>query len=86
VGIIGPRTTPTSPQKDRDSAATRVNEKGLIEDVGYFGPELVQNGDFSEIVPELVTNGDFSTSGTPNTSSWSLGWYSNTNNVIIKVR
>ncbi len=44
---------------NRDSAATRVNEKGLIEDVGYFGPELVQNGDFSEIGPELVTNGDF---------------------------
>jgi hypothetical protein len=68
---------------NRDSAATRVNEKGLIEDVGYFGPELIQNGDFSEIGEELVTNGDFSTSGTPNTSSWSLGWYSNTNNVII---
>ena len=81
---------------NRDSAATRVNEKGLIEDVGYFGPELIQNGDFSEIGSEevtngdfsqigseLITNGDFSTSGTPNTSSWSLGWYSNTNNVII---
>jgi hypothetical protein len=37
---------------NRDSAATRVNEKGLIEDVGYFGPELVQNGDFSEIGSE----------------------------------
>ena len=44
---------------NRDSAATRVNEKGLIEDVGYFGSELVQNGDFSEIGPELVTNGNF---------------------------
>ena len=32
---------------------------------------------------ELVTNGDFSVSGTPNTSSWALGWYSNTNNVEI---
>ncbi len=45
---------------NRDSAATRVNEKGLIEDVGYFGPDLVQNGDFSEIGPELLVNGDFS--------------------------
>ena len=51
---------------NRDSAATRVNEKGLIEDVGYFGPELVQNGDFSEIGPELVTNGNFDTD-----SDWS---------------
>lgn len=31
---------------DRASAATRVNKEGLIEQVGYFGPELVQNGDF----------------------------------------
>jgi len=52
---------------NRDSAATRVNEKGLIEDVGYFGPELVQNGDFSEIGPELVVNGDFATD-----SNWNL--------------
>lgn len=46
---------------NRDSAATRVNKEGLIEQVGYFGPELVQNGNFSEIGPELVTNGDFAT-------------------------
>ena len=32
---------------NRDSAATRVNKEGLIEQVGYFGPELVTNGDFS---------------------------------------
>jgi hypothetical protein len=53
---------------NRDSSATRVNEKGLIEDVGYFGPELVQNGDFSEIGPELITNGDFATD-----SDWAKG-------------
>ena len=44
----------------RNSSATRVNEQGLIEEVGYFGPQLVQNGDFSQEGPELVTNGDFS--------------------------
>lgn len=56
---------------NRDSAATRVNEKGLIEDVGYFGPELIQNGDFSEIGPELITNGGFDTD-----SDWTkeTGW------------
>lgn len=32
---------------NRDSAATRVNEQGLIEQVGYFGPELVTNGNFA---------------------------------------
>jgi hypothetical protein len=53
---------------NRDSAATLVNSKGLIEQVGYFGPELVQNGNFSEIGSELITNGDF--------SSGSTGWSS----------
>jgi len=55
----------------RDSAATRVNEKGLIEDVGYFGPELVQNGNFNELGPELVVNGDFSISGGAGVTKWS---------------
>ena len=32
---------------NRDSAATRVNKEGLIEQVSYFGPELVTNGDFA---------------------------------------
>jgi hypothetical protein len=53
---------------NRDSAATRVNKEGLIEQVGYFGPELVQNGDFSQLGPELVVNGDFATD-----SNWTKG-------------
>ena len=52
---------------NRDSAATRVNKEGLIEQVGYFSPELVQNGNFSELGPELVVNGDFATD-----SDWNL--------------
>ena len=56
---------------NRDSAATRVNKEGLIEQVGYFGPELVKNGNFSEIGPELIINGDFATD-----SDWTkgIGW------------
>ena len=53
---------------NRDSAATRVNKEGLIEQVGYFGPELVQNGDFSQLGPELVVNGNFATD-----SDWTKG-------------
>ena len=80
----------------RNSAATRVNAQGLVENVQILSSNLVQNGDFSEEGSEEVsngsfsqegseeiTNGDFSVSGTPNTSSWALGWYSNTNNVEI---
>ena len=48
----------------RNSSATRVNEQGLIEEVGYFGPQLVQNGDFSQEGSELITNGDFSNGST----------------------
>ena len=55
----------------RGSSATRVNEKGLIEDVQILSGNLVQNGDFSQIGSELVTNGSFDTD-----SDWSLtgGW------------
>jgi hypothetical protein len=45
----------------RGSSATRVNEKGLIEDVQILSGNLVQNGDFSQIGSELVINGDFDT-------------------------
>ena len=80
----------------RNSAATRVNAQGLVENVQILSSNLVQNGDFSEEGSEevsngsfsqegaeLITNGDFSVSGTPDTTSWALGWYSNTNNVEI---
>ena len=32
---------------NRDSSATRVGQNGLIQEVGYFGNDLVSNGDFS---------------------------------------
>ena len=44
----------------RGSSATRVNEKGLIQDVQILSDELVQNGNFEQIGSEQVTNGDFS--------------------------
>ena len=51
---------------DRSTGATRINKDGLIEEVGYFSSELVQNGNFSELGSELITNGDFATN-----SDWS---------------
>ena len=80
---------------NRDSAATRVNEKGLIEQVGYFGPELVQNGDFSELGSELVTNGNFDTdlngwrAYSSTLISWESGGYavvSNNNGYWCKIQ
>jgi hypothetical protein len=53
---------------DRSTGATRINKDGLIEEVGYFSSELVQNGNFSELGSELVTNGDFATD-----SNWAKG-------------
>ena len=58
----------------RNSAATRVNAQGLVENVQILSSNLVQNGDFQRRVykrfltarfsqegAELVTNGDFAT-------------------------
>ena len=55
----------------RGSAATRVNEQGLVENVQTISDELVSNGNFSQEGSELVTNGDFATD-----SDWTLtsGW------------
>ena len=53
----------------RGSSATRVNEKGLIQDVQILSDELVQNGNFEEEGSELVVNGDFSNGS----ANWVLG-------------
>ena len=68
VHNILPNKIETDFQFSRASAATRVNHQGLIENVGYFSDELVQNGDFSELGSELVTNGDFSNGS----SNWNI--------------
>ena len=54
----------------RGSEATYVDAQGLIQSTNELGPEE-------------ITNGDFSTDGIPSTTSWSLGWYSQTSNVLI---
>jgi len=46
---------------NRDSSATRVGQNGLIQEVGYFGNELITNGSFD-------TDSDW-TKGT----SWTIG-------------
>ena len=68
VHNILPNKIDTDFQFSRASSATRVNHQGLIEDVGYFSSELVQNGDFSELGPEIITNGD-----NIQESEWTLG-------------
>ena len=55
-------------QFERSTGATRINRDGLIEEVGYFSSELVQNGNFSELGSEALINGDFATD-----SDWSKG-------------
>lgn len=69
---------------NRDSAATLVNSKGLIEQVGYFGPELVKNGNFSELGSELVVNGDFSNWTNDNPDGWTITGTENENNYITE--
>ena len=52
---------------DRSTGATRINKDGLIEEVGYFSSELVQNGNFSELGSELVVNGNYD-----DNSAWTI--------------
>jgi hypothetical protein len=47
----------------RNSAATRVNAQGLVENVQILSSNLVQNGSFSEEGTEEVSNGSFSQEG-----------------------
>ena len=70
----------------RNSAATRVNAQGLVENVQILSGDLVSNGDFSQEGvqevsngsfsqegAELVTNGDFATdSGWTKGTGWSI--------------
>ena len=57
----------------RNSAATRVNAQGLVENVQILSSNLVQNGDFSEEGAEEVSNGSFSQEGIEviSAASWS---------------
>ena len=68
VHNILPNKIETDFQFSRASSATRVNHQGLIENVGYFSDELIQNGNFSELGPEIITNGD-----NIQESEWTLG-------------
>ena len=63
----------------RNSAATRVNAQGLVENVQILSSNLVQNGDFSEEGSEEVSNGSFSQEGSEEItngdfSNGSTGW------------
>ena len=50
-------------QFSRNSAATRVNAQGLVENVQILSSNLVSNGNFSQIGTEEVSNGNFSQEG-----------------------
>tara|TARA_B100000768_G_scaffold24030_1_gene21750 strand:+ start:65 stop:2005 length:1941 start_codon:yes stop_codon:yes gene_type:complete len=61
----------------RNSAATRVNAQGLVEDVQILSSNLVQNGDFSQLGSEEVTNGNFATDLSGWSSITNVTWSSN---------
>jgi len=66
-------------QFSRNSAATRVNAQGLVENVQILSSNLVQNGDFSELGVEEVSNGSFTNGST----DWSLGNWSVGDNLVL---
>ena len=66
----------------RNSAATRVNAQGLVENVQILSSNLVQNGDFSEEGVQEISNGSFSQEGVQQISNGSFDtdtkWTTNT--------
>ena len=50
-------------QFSRNSAATRVNAQGLVENVQILSSNLVQNGDFQRRVYKRVSTASFSSRG-----------------------
>ena len=76
-------------QFSRNSAATRVNAQGLVENVQILSSNLVQNGDFSEEGVQEVSNGSFSQEGSElivngDFSNGNTGWSnSNTNGFSV---
>jgi hypothetical protein len=63
----------------RNSAATRVNAQGLVENVQILSSNLVQNGNFSEEGVQEISNGSFSQEGSElitngDFSNGSTGW------------
>ena len=76
----------------RNSAATRVNAQGLVENVQILSSNLVQNGDFSEEGVQEVSNGSFSQEGSEEITngdfsngltSWNGSGYTVVNNQLI---
>ncbi len=63
----------------RNSAATRVNAQGLVENVQILSSNLVQNGDFSEEGVQEVSNGSFSQEGVEQITNGSFDTDSNWN-------
>ena len=79
-------------QFSRNSAATRVNAQGLVENVQILSSNLVQNPSFSEQGSEEVSNGSFSQEGseelansdfTNGLTSWNGSGYTVVNNQLI---
>ena len=63
----------------RNSAATRVNAQGLVENVQILSSNLVQNGDFSEEGSEEISNGSFSQEGVEKVTNGNFDTDSNWN-------
>ena len=75
-------------QFSRNSAATRVNAQGLVENVQILSSNLVQNGSFSEEGVQEVSNGSFSQEGSEElaNSDFTNGltsWNGGTGNTVV---
>jgi len=58
VHSVFPNSTDADFDFNRDSDATRVNSEGLIERVGYYGAELVVNGNYDDNSAWTISGGN----------------------------
>jgi len=58
VHSVFPNSTDADFDFNRDSDATRVNSEGLIERVGYYGSELVVNGNYDNNSAWTISGGN----------------------------
>jgi len=81
--VVGNKYFPVPIDVSRATAATRVDEAGLVDYAEILGGEEVINGDFTDTGSDLIVNGIFDTTIPMNTAG--SGWFNTTTALFYNV-
>ena len=81
--VVGNKYFPVPIDVSRATAATRVDEAGLVDYAEILGGEEVTNGDFTDTGSDLIVNGIFDTTIPMNTAG--SGWFTSTTALFYNV-